>query len=367
MRGVFIFLAVVPPTLAGREDLLICHTDPGATSDVETYIADSPFYDIVTLLDCTTTTPSVDTMEDYGGVFTWSNYAYDDPVAFGNNLADYMDYGGVVVSCSFSHYYTDGWGIGGRYASDPDYCPLTRGWNEFHTTSLGSHDDSNPIMYDVESITHIYYWQSVSTESTATWVADLADGTDMVAVNCYYSAVAINLYPGDYRYWTGDGWTLYNNALMCLGVGFYDIWPPYVEDMDPDDGETDVPVDSTIVFHCKDQLWGVDVSTIDFTVRDTTLSGVHVVSAGAALSVPTSPVRTLPGDLDIDDADPLDVVCTWTGDDPFYGGVTVTCTVAAGLADNRGNEMDEDFVWTFTTEDIPRVAPATWGTIKAGF
>ncbi|MCX7022742.1 MAG: Ig-like domain-containing protein [bacterium] len=143
--------------------------------------------------------------------------------------------------------------------------------------------------------------------------------------------------------------------------------PPYVDYMDPDDGEVGVPLDSNIVFHCVDDLHPVDIGTINFTVQDSTLSGDRFASTGSALSVLAMPARTLPGDLVTDDADPMDVVCTWTGDDPFYEGVTVTCTVAAGLADDRGNEMTDDFVWSFTTEDIPKVAETTWGAIKAEF
>ncbi len=146
-----------------------------------------------------------------------------------------------------------------------------------------------------------------------------------------------------------------------------DTDPPYVDEMDPDDGDTDVPVDADIVFHCKDDISPVDLDTIDFTVQDTTLRGDRVVSASDALSSHASPARTLPGDLDIDDSDPLDLVCTFTPDDDFYEGETITCTVAAGLADTRGNEMGDDFVWSFDTTPPIAVEDTTWGVIKAEF
>jgi len=141
--------------------------------------------------------------------------------------------------------------------------------------------------------------------------------------------------------------------------------PPYVDGMDPDDGETEVPFDSDIVFHCNDDLSGIDIDTIDFTVQDSTLSGGRALSAGAALGVLFSPARILPGDLDIDDSDLTDVVCTWDGDEDFVEGVVVTCTVDGGLADLNGNELGDDFVWNFDTEGA--VANTTWGAIKGGF
>ena len=137
-----------------------------------------------------------------------------------------------------------------------------------------------------------------------------------------------------------------------------DITPPYVDGMDPADGETGVPLDSLIVFHCKDDDKGVDVSTIDFIARDTSLG------AGRAVGL-YSPTRVISGDLDIDDADLNDVLCTFTPDDPFYQGDTITCTVDGSLADVKGNEMGEDFVWSFTTYS-ETVEPTTWGAIKAG-
>jgi hypothetical protein len=39
--------------------------------------------------------------------------------------------------------------------------------------------------------------------------------------------------------------------------------------------------------------------------------------------------------------------------------------VAAGLADSRDNEMEEDFVWSFDT--WVAVEGTTWGAIKAEY
>jgi hypothetical protein len=366
MQKMIVALFIASVASAGGDDLLICHCDPGATSDVETYIAGDPLYDIVDFVDCRSTTPSLDTLENYGCVFTWSNYAYADPTAMGDNLADYVDSAGSVVICNFA--WTSGWGLYGRIMTDANYAPIThQGSSAYTSTNLGDYDEHHEFMDDVSSISGIYHWTYVNKESPATWVADNSSGYILCAVNADYTVAGVNMYPGDYHYWTGDGWTLFNNVIQSFMYFIQDYTPPHVDGMDPDDGETDVPVDSTIVFHCKDDFSGVDVDTIDFTARDTTLSGGRVVSSSPSVSTPASPARVLAGDLEIDDTDPLDVVCTWTGDDPFYGDVTITCTVAAGLSDIRGNEMEEDFVWSFTTEDVPQVETATWGAIKAGF
>ncbi|HUT97677.1 MAG TPA: DNRLRE domain-containing protein [bacterium] len=183
-----------------------------------------------------------------------------------------------------------------------------------------------------------------------------------------------------------------NYGVVCLGYGssYYQRWyskeagsnhpyldidytpvepdtdPPYVEDLAPDDGDTDTPIDTDIVFHCKDDDSGVDTTTIDFTVQDTTLaSGDKTVSTDShAASVWYTPVGDISGDLDIDDADPLDVVCTFTPDDDLPYDETITCTVDGALADEAGNDIGDDFVWTFDVELT--VTTTTWGAIKAG-
>jgi len=172
-----------------------------------------------------------------------------------------------------------------------------------------------------------------------------------------------------YFYWlVENGGNLRQNGAPMGVSGFFavngfvgepDTIPPTVNGMDPDDGEVDVPLDSNIVFHCVDEAHPIDLDTIDFTARDTSLHTDHAVGLG-------SPNRTIDGDLDVDDTDPIDVVCTFNPTDDFAMGDTITNTVAAGLADSKGNEMAEDFVWTFNTYS-EAVYQTTWGAIKAEF
>jgi len=71
------------------------------------------------------------------------------------------------------------------------------------------------------------------------------------------------------------------------------------------------------------------------------------------------------GLLNIDDTDPLDVLCTFTPDEDLPVDL-ITCTVAAGLADSKGNEMQDDFIWTFSTGNYD-VEQKSWGAVKAEF
>jgi hypothetical protein len=368
MKQLVVVLGAVFVTVwAGPNDLLIGHCDPGMTSGVQINIAENPFYDSVTLEDWRFYTPSVDHLRDYGGVYVWTNYRPANGVDLGDNLADYVDAGGTVTFSEFC--WTSGWGVFGRVMSDADYMPLTHaGIGAYTYADLGDCDEAHPFMEGVSSITGLYYWTFVSKEAPATWVADNTRGTVLCAVNVDYNCAGVNMYPGDFNRWSGDGWTLYNNVIRSMMEGeVEDLESPYVEDLDPGDGDTDVPLNYPVVFHCKDDLSRVLTHTIDFTVRDDTLGGGRFVGTGAALSSTASPARTLSGELVVDDGDPLDVVCTWTGNDPFYPGEIITCTVSGELSDRRGNRMGGDFGWSFETSSGAGVEETTWGAIKAGF
>jgi hypothetical protein len=170
--------------------------------------------------------------------------------------------------------------------------------------------------------------------------------------------------------WTGyqGSWaptTLFGDFMIrCYwGDGIPDIMPPYVVGRDPGDGEEDVPVDTTIVFNVWDDLSGVDVATIEFSVEDTSRGPLRFRLAYSTDG--PSPTGEISGELLIDDSDIWDVVCTFTPDDDLPHGETITCTVAAGLADREGNATDHDIVWSFETQEEPRVTDTTWGRVKA--
>jgi hypothetical protein len=149
-------------------------------------------------------------------------------------------------------------------------------------------------------------------------------------------------------------------SVLCAVVVAQDTDPPYVDEIYPEDGDP-APDERIIIFHCKDTESPVDLDTIDFTAEDDTLGETGHVDSGPTLHVPYESCRILDGDLDVDDTDPRDVVCTFVpeGDLPEFDHIT--CTVAAGLADIYGNEMADDFVWEFWVD----VKETSWGEVKA--
>jgi hypothetical protein len=165
--------------------------------------------------------------------------------------------------------------------------------------------------------------------------------------------------------------TAYDFFQIIDGVGGWTPPVPYVDGMDPDDGDDEVPLDVDIVFHCKDDGHPIDTDTIVFTVEDQSRRpgrGAPVSdSALTAGRVNPRPTGEISGILSIDDADLFDVRCTFDPDADLPVDL-ITCIVDGSLANSKGWVMGDDFVWSFETEDPgPGVVQTTWGAIKAEF
>ncbi len=196
-----------------------------------------------------------------------------------------------------------------------------------------------------------YWFAGGYTSGYWYWVVQLNSYDDMV----YFSTTGGSSWVSSQYQW-GTARDFFFTVEGYAGPP--DTDPPYVDEMDPGEGEYGPP-DTDIVFHCKDDISPVELDTIDFTAEDTSLTGGRTLGTG-------SPNRVIDGDLDIDDTDPWDVVCTFDPTNPFYEGDDITCTVDGSLADVKGNEMGDDFVWTFHTYGND-VTETTWGAIKAEF
>ncbi|HDR06899.1 MAG TPA: hypothetical protein ENN88_04625 [Candidatus Coatesbacteria bacterium] len=142
-----------------------------------------------------------------------------------------------------------------------------------------------------------------------------------------------------------------------------DFQPPYVEDLSPADGAEDVPVNTVIIFHTKDDLSGVDPQTVRFTAEYAP-EAHHRFALFLGLGA-RSPAGAIPGALYIDDSNPNDMVCIFIPDEDLDEGALVICTVGGELADYFGNAMGDDFLWAFSTREQPSVENVTWGRIKA--
>lgn len=72
-------------------------------------------FDAVDIFDLRTVTPTLAQMQQYCGVLVYTGDSFSNAVTFGNNLADYVDSGGGVVTALFAVATLP---IEGRFDSD---------------------------------------------------------------------------------------------------------------------------------------------------------------------------------------------------------------------------------------------------------
>ncbi|MCX7022372.1 MAG: hypothetical protein NTW26_08905 [bacterium] len=122
-----------------------------------------------------------------------------------------------------------------------------------------------------------HYWWAFGMSSGFVYMLCEAHAYDYMVYFDYGGGGAGPWYSSQYMW--GEAYDFFQTVEGDTGPP--DLDPPYVTGMDPDDGQADVPTDSTIVFHCVDDLHPIDTTTIDFTVLDSTLSGDRFESTGA--------------------------------------------------------------------------------------
>ncbi len=166
----------------------------------------------ITYINTYDVTPTLDTMKTFDSVLVFSDARFSDATTLGNNLADYVDWGGGVVLATFA--FDSSYTVEGRFASD-GYTPFTVGYNFYSAHTLGTvADPTHPIMNGVTSLGGIFV-DNVSANPGVTVLARWDDGTPAVAIGSVSSVVGITLYPGEATMdgLTGDYATLFANAL----------------------------------------------------------------------------------------------------------------------------------------------------------
>jgi len=155
----------------------------------------------------------------------------------------------------------------------------------------------------------------------------------------------------------GTSWVSQSYTMMFQLDGSEDTTAPAVSGQNPADGATDVPANANIVFHITDDYFGVDTSTISFSVEDSSKSTGDTSSLSSRGST-----GAITGTLVVDATDPNDVVCTFNPDSNLPPD-TITCTIATGLADDAGNATSAAIAWSFDISGSA-IEETTWGQLK---
>lgn len=195
--------------------------------DVQSKLLSTNQFNSVTIIDVHYTTPTLLDLQAFDAVIVYLNRTYYNLTELGNNLADYVDQGGGVVSMMFE--CGDDWAdyLGGRWNSGQYYVINRGGHDDGGNRTLGTVSiPEHPIMRGVDSFAGGYYSYRPTTTtltSGADLVASWSDGKPLVAVKRIGSVNRVDLgfYPvSDAIY----DWYYY--YYYYYYYDYHDLWDP---------------------------------------------------------------------------------------------------------------------------------------------
>jgi N-acetylneuraminic acid mutarotase len=198
--------------------VLIVYADTvGQPAQLRSQIQAEPNVISVDVFDATSGTPTLAQLQQYQIVVPLGSSPFLDSDTLGNNLADYVDGGGIVVQQGFSF---DGpgqpFGINGRWVNgnyNPYYYSINVETNAF---TLGPHNAAHPLMSGVTTL-NSNLANIVTLASGATEVAQnsLGLGESLVAyrpVSGGHTTVGVTAYVGALAVQSGDWGKVIVNA-----------------------------------------------------------------------------------------------------------------------------------------------------------
>ncbi|MEI6487765.1 MAG: GEVED domain-containing protein [Bacteroidota bacterium] len=218
---------------------LIGADNTGEINDVQSKLMVTGRFTAVDIFLGQSVTPTLAQLLQYDAVLAWGDYNFANPTLLGNNLADYVDAGGGLVTGVFAVGGANG--IAGRYSTGHYWCiSNTSGYLSSGQQSLGTvYQTGHPIMHNVNSFnggTSSFRANTFNVDAGATRIADWTDGRPLVATKTFGSSrvVDLGMFPpsnsvyGSYWVNTTDGATLMANALFYsanTGVSWMTMTP----------------------------------------------------------------------------------------------------------------------------------------------
>jgi hypothetical protein len=200
--------------------VLVISTLDGQPTTFQSQIAAQPGVAAVDLFNGSAGTPSPAVLGTYDLVVAMSDSDYNDSTALGNELADFVDAGGVVFEYAYDNWAgNDPAGAlrvapQGRWASGA-YGTYIAGDNPNVPLTLGVFDATNPLMQGVTSLAAAFN-TTPTLAPGATRVAKWSDGTEMLAYKGRVVGSSANLDEDDMPF-SGDWGKLTTNAVRWLG------------------------------------------------------------------------------------------------------------------------------------------------------
>ncbi len=225
--------------------VLIAYADSqGTPADLQSQILAESGVISADLFDAAAGTPTLAQLQSYEIVVPFSNTPFLDGDTLGNNLADYVDAGGIVAQLGFSHYGPgQPYGINGRWLTG-NYNPYDYSANlGFTAFTLGTFNAAHPLMAGVTTL-NSNFQNIVAPAAGATEVAAASDGSSLVAycpVSGGHTTVGITAYVGAAATESGHWGRVIVNAGRWLSASCQTPTPTNT----PTNTPTDTPVPPT--------------------------------------------------------------------------------------------------------------------------
>jgi hypothetical protein len=215
---------------AQTKKVLVCGAASSTnwSEDVRLKIQGTGLFLQVDKFDVTSSTPSLSTLQSYDAVLVFSDGGFENGTAFGDNLADYIDAGGGVVSAVFNNASVP---VGGKFNSQTYLVIVPENQTQNVRRTLGViHLPSHPAIQGITAFdagSSSYRTTSATLTPGSYRVADYDNGEFLIAAKddvgpAHAKRVDLNFYPpsnsvrGDFWVATSDGAKLMANALMYV-------------------------------------------------------------------------------------------------------------------------------------------------------
>jgi subtilisin family serine protease len=188
-------------------------------NDVAQGIIDSKRFSGVTIIDIGKITPTLTELMAFDSVIVYRNYGYQDSKKLGDNLADYADQGGGVVTMAFesSKKFEHFKSLSGRWATEKygvfeESSTDTRNWN----TDGSVLQENHPLVQNIDTFEGYFRLNKTDLRSGAQIVSKWKDGLPLVSYrNDIANIVDLNFYPVSNKIMT-NGWKSETDGFVML-------------------------------------------------------------------------------------------------------------------------------------------------------
>ncbi|MEW6252184.1 MAG: PEP-CTERM sorting domain-containing protein [Planctomycetota bacterium] len=211
--------------VASAQDIALLYADSAAyANDVAAKLTGTGLFASITPIGVTTMTPTLQQLQAYDAVLTWTNQSYQSASAMGDVLADYVDAGGgVVVGVFATSTTTANRSLTGRWSNGYDVIVPRSGNFTGHATLGTILVPNHPIMLGVSTFdggTSSFRPSTTAVTAGSTRIVEWSDGKTLIAVGASPHRADLGFFPvsnaASTNSWlsTTDGARLMANALL---------------------------------------------------------------------------------------------------------------------------------------------------------